>query len=83
MDNSEKIQFETNKFWEDKYSFVFDLTKEMEKRNKDKVLELLIENGVTDVRFTNKINCLSGRDYEPITQENLEKIKSILFQMMK
>ncbi len=84
MDNSEKINLEINSCLQEKYDFAGDLQKALKKMDKNKIFELLIENGVNDVRFANKLNYLSKGDPDgPLTEEVLEKMKFNLFRMMK
>ena len=80
----EKIPVEFVKFISQKEHLSTELLPLLKKKDKQKLLELIVENTSDDVFMYGKLRHLVGSDpSEPLTDKTREKIKQRLFEILK
>jgi len=84
MDNYTKIDIEIQEFIRTKHVFDAEFMTTIMLKDKDRLLEILIENGLEDSRFCSKIRYLSKKDpFHDINEGVVEGLKEHLFKIMK
>jgi len=79
-----KVTFEFVNFIQQKEQLNKDILPLLEERNREKLIETIIENTVDDIFMYGKLRYLVGSDpSEPLSDEIRERIKKTLFDILK
>ncbi len=84
MDVLDKIRNEVIQFIESKSILNSELYNALLANDKGKIIEILVENGIEDIKIFGKLRYISEQDPDlPLTTEEVEKLKRKLFKMLK